>query len=263
MLVLSRRVTDVIRFPELDITIEILQLSNSKVRVGVDAPIEIKVLRGELSEDDIPSLTRKVLISAEDEHHQRNKLNQLTLAAGLARKLLEKGKYQMAASTLHNVLSELSDRKHTSQLTEARELQLESATEISKSALLVEDVANEREMLAGFLRLHGFDVTAVGDGVDAIGFLENNEKPDFILMDMNLPRLHGIETIERIRENPAFDAVEIFAVSGVTPNSLGFDITKNRVAGWFQKPVQPVPLIDAIHSQLHTVSCVTQTTTLN
>ena len=249
MLVLSRKVTDVIRFPELDISIEILQVSGSKVRVGVDAPIEIKVLRGELNEAEAKSLTKKVLVSAEDEHQQRNQLNQLSIAAALAKKLLAKGNYKAAANALQNVLNELADQSPSvrtlSKVCQQPELNSTS------SALLVEDVLNEREMLAGFLRLHGFNVTAVTDGMEAIGFLENNPKPDFILMDMNLPRLHGVETIQHIRDNPAFDNVEIFALSGETPERLGFDISKNRVARWFQKPVQPVPMIDAIHGKLN------------
>ena len=50
MLVLSRRTKETIRFPELDITIEILQIKGSNVRVGIDAPIEISILRGELED---------------------------------------------------------------------------------------------------------------------------------------------------------------------------------------------------------------------
>ncbi len=45
MLVLSRRATDTIRLPELDVTIEVLNVRGKSVRVGIDAPVEIKVLR--------------------------------------------------------------------------------------------------------------------------------------------------------------------------------------------------------------------------
>ena len=59
MLVLSRRTNDTICFPELDIKIEIFQVKGSTVRVGVDAPIEIKVLRGELTDGE-PKLAKKI-----------------------------------------------------------------------------------------------------------------------------------------------------------------------------------------------------------
>ena len=63
MLVLSRRIKDTIRFPELDITIEILKVKGASARIGVEAPIEIQVLRGELETD--PTLARKILVDAD------------------------------------------------------------------------------------------------------------------------------------------------------------------------------------------------------
>ena len=48
MLVLSRRVEDSLVFPDLGITVEVLNMKGKSVRLGVDAPVEIKVLRGEL-----------------------------------------------------------------------------------------------------------------------------------------------------------------------------------------------------------------------
>lgn len=48
MLVLSRKASEVIRFPELNIEVEILRVRGSQVRVGVRAPREIRIVRGEL-----------------------------------------------------------------------------------------------------------------------------------------------------------------------------------------------------------------------
>ncbi len=246
MLVLSRKVTDSIRFPELDITVEILKVKGSNVRVGIDAPIEINVLRGEIEESEHRPITKKILVAADNEHQQRNKLNELSLAVSLTKKMLQRGMHQAAASKLEEALSRLNSDDYTSG-SAAESIQITNDAE-SQKGLLVEDVANEREMLAGFLKLHGFEVETAKDGLDAIDFLENSEKPDFILMDMNLPRLHGAETVRQIRANSAFDQVHIFAVSGVAPESLGFDVNRNRVTEWFQKPVRPVALINSIHS---------------
>ena len=82
--------------------------------------------------------------------------------------------------------------------------------------------------------------------MSAIEYLEDNEKPDFVLVDMNLPRLDGAGVIRKIRSNSAFDDVEIFAVSGQTATTAGVDVHKNRVADWFQKPLQPAGLVAAI-----------------
>ena len=52
MLVLSRKSTETIEFPELGIRIEVLKTSGGGVRLGVTAPEDIRILRGELSRTD-------------------------------------------------------------------------------------------------------------------------------------------------------------------------------------------------------------------
>jgi carbon storage regulator CsrA len=48
MLVLSRRVREALVFPELGITVRILHLKGGAVRLGIEAPPEVRVLREEL-----------------------------------------------------------------------------------------------------------------------------------------------------------------------------------------------------------------------
>ena len=68
-------------------------------------------------------------------------------------------------------------------------------------------------------------------------------------MDMNLPRLHGADTIRKLRESPHCDAIKIYAVSGASPKSAGIDIQKNRIENWFQKPLEPQNLILELDQQ--------------
>jgi carbon storage regulator len=59
MLVLSRRKAEKIRFPELGITLEIISVKGNTVRVGIDAPQEIRIMRGEVLDQDIAGETPK------------------------------------------------------------------------------------------------------------------------------------------------------------------------------------------------------------
>ena len=47
MLVLSRKVDQAIRFPDVDVEIRVLDVKTSKVQIGIEAPPEIKIRRGE------------------------------------------------------------------------------------------------------------------------------------------------------------------------------------------------------------------------
>ena len=60
-----------------------------------------------------------------------------------------------------------------------------------RKALLVEDNQNERELLAGLLRMAGVDVDTAGDGADALDYLRTQVPPDVMLLDMAMPRCDG------------------------------------------------------------------------
>ena len=50
MLVLSRRRDEQILFPELGITVKVISLEGNRVRIGIEAPDSIRILRGELGD---------------------------------------------------------------------------------------------------------------------------------------------------------------------------------------------------------------------
>lgn len=52
MLVLSRRESETIEIPELDITIEVVRVQGNSVRIGIEAPKEIRIVRGEVAAKD-------------------------------------------------------------------------------------------------------------------------------------------------------------------------------------------------------------------
>ena len=75
MLVLSRGRNDKIVFPNLGITVEILNIASNKVRVGVDAPPSVTVLRHELAGEAGPAAQAESLNPARKLSHEiRNRL---------------------------------------------------------------------------------------------------------------------------------------------------------------------------------------------
>ena len=66
MLVLSRKVQDSIVLPDLGIAIQILQVRGKCVRIGIEAPIEIKVVRGELLQEDDRELLHEIELNIDD-----------------------------------------------------------------------------------------------------------------------------------------------------------------------------------------------------
>src|SRR5262245_66469317 len=84
MLVLFRRAQEAICWPDLGITLRILDIDGKRIKIGIEAPPDVTVLRGEL--DAVPSGGRR-----RSRPPLRNGLNQLSLSLHLFRRQLEAG----------------------------------------------------------------------------------------------------------------------------------------------------------------------------
>jgi CheY-like chemotaxis protein len=119
-----------------------------------------------------------------------------------------------------------------------------------RRALLVEDDRNQRELLAGFLRLAGVEVDAVEDGADALDWLHSRDRPDVLLCDMALPRCDGPTVVRTLRRDPVFSRLKIFGVTGRRPGSFGLKDGPGGVDRWFRKPLDPAALLAEIDREL-------------
>ena len=244
MLVLSRKEDQKIRFPEFGITVQVLQVKGSTVRIGLDAPTEVRIIRDELCDDENPGRqrTHRITLPQVQRHELRNQLNGLSIAMQLFKQEVEAGYHEDAESTFQKLVGHLEaicshDALSSNQKTT-------SPSELT--ALLIEDEPNEREMLAGFLRLQGYQIATAADGVEAMEYLESNIKPSMILIDMQMPRCDGPTMIRMLRQNPAFDGIKIFGISGSTPEEIQFDVEDGVMSGWFMKPLNPHRLVEAM-----------------
>lgn len=254
MLVLSRSRNDKIVFPHLGITVEILNITSNKVRVGVDAPPEVTVLRHELAESaganpaaDLVNPARKL------SHEIRNRLHAANLALHLSQKLLQADRAADAERTLQKALDEFAALEQRL----AKGDPAIHAAEPARSrghALIVEDNLNESELLASYLRLSGFQVDTARDGCDALSLLEAELRPDAILLDMRMPRCDGPMTINAIRANPDYRELKVYAISGTSPDLLGIQRGPLGVDRWFPKPLNPEVLVRELSRQLAATS---------
>ena len=256
MLVLSRGRNDKVVFPTLGISVEILRVAGNKVRLGIDAPHEVPVHRHEVSDRMAangeletlkfpePSKTAQAKLT----HAMRNRLNTAALGLHLLHKGIEAGDLTDAESTIFKIFNELK----------AIEGELEAPapakspnpkSDVHHRALIVEDNDNERELLAGCLRRGGFDVETAADGLQAMVRL-TEKAPEFVLLDIHMPRFDGRKTISAIRKNPDYRGVKLFAVTGSTPEESHINVGPGGVDRWFVKPLNPDALLEAMQADL-------------
>jgi carbon storage regulator CsrA len=254
MLVLSRGRNDKIVFPNLGITVEILNIASNKVRVGVDAPPSVTVLRHELAGAAGPGVQPESLNSPHKLSHEiRNRLHAANLALHLSQKLLQANRQADAERTLQKALDEFAAVEQ--QLTRGDQPAPAATSARTRGhALIVEDNLNESELLASYLRLSGFQVDTARDGCDALSLLEAELRPDAILLDMRMPRCDGPTTVNAIRSNPDFRDLKVYAISGTSPDMLGVERGPRGVDRWFPKPLNPEVLVRELSHQLNVTS---------
>jgi DNA-binding response OmpR family regulator len=65
--------------------------------------------------------------------------------------------------------------------------------------LVVEDDANISKMISDYLGKHGYEVTSVEDGPDALEFIKQRGLPHIALIDLTLPTMHGFELSNKVK----------------------------------------------------------------
>jgi two-component system, cell cycle response regulator DivK len=120
---------------------------------------------------------------------------------------------------------------------------------MSKRILIVEDQEDNRTILRDVLSTVGYDLIEAFNGEDAVR-LAQSERPDLILMDIQLPLMDGYEATRRIKATPELNAIPIIAV---TSYALSGDEAKARAAGcaaYVAKPFSPRQLLARVREFL-------------
>lgn len=245
MLVLSRREGERIVFPTIGVRLEVLRLKGNTARLGIEAPRSITVLRDELSPVAPPDVGASAAADPPAaprlSHRVRNQLHTASLALHLLKRQLEKGMVVDAEASFQKVLEQFEAIEQ-----EAAQKAGPAPSPARRTTLVVDDDANESELLAGCLRMSGFEVATADDGADALDYLAQNACPDLMLLDMIMPRFDGAATIRAVRGNPDYRSMKVFAISGTTAAKAGVSLGPGGVDRWFRKPLDPAYLVREI-----------------
>ena len=120
---------------------------------------------------------------------------------------------------------------------------------MKKRILVVEDQEDNRQIMHDLLTNAGFEVLAAHTGDEGVAMAET-ERPDLILMDIQLPGIDGYDATRQIKANGELSAIPIIAV---TSYALSGDEGLTMQAGcdaYFAKPVSPRKLLAKIQDYL-------------
>jgi two-component system, cell cycle response regulator DivK len=98
---------------------------------------------------------------------------------------------------------------------------------MNRCILVVEDQEDNRRILRDLLTSSGYKLVEAEDGAQAL-VMAKRQRPDLILMDVQIPLIDGYEVTRRLKADPALRDIPIIVV---TSYALSGDESKARAAG--------------------------------
>lgn len=113
-----------------------------------------------------------------------------------------------------------------------------------KNVMVVEDNEKNRKLMRVVLKAKGYNVIEAATGEEALNILRN-QKPDIILMDIQLPGIDGITLIKQIKGTTALKDTPIIAVTAYAMKGDEEKIMEAGCDAYVSKPIntQELPLI--------------------
>ena len=117
---------------------------------------------------------------------------------------------------------------------------------MSKRILVVEDQEDNRQIIRDMVAATNYEITEAENGEQALAAIAK-ERPDLILMDIQLPIMDGYTATRRIKDNPALRSIPIIAVTSYVEEQ------KAQAAGYDEyvsEPYSPRQLMAKIRQYL-------------
>jgi DNA-binding response OmpR family regulator len=112
--------------------------------------------------------------------------------------------------------------------------------------LIVDDEPQILKALRGYLEQSGYRVVTAADGSMALTQYKN-EKPDLVLLDLNLPQMDGIEVAKRLRTNSNVPIIMLTARVEETDKLIGLEIGADD---YITKPFSPREVVARVRTVL-------------
>lgn len=113
---------------------------------------------------------------------------------------------------------------------------------MSTTILFVEDQEDNRRIMRDLLKSAGYETIEAVTGLEGVTAAER-ERPDLILMDIQLPGIDGHEATRRIKANPELSDIPIIAVTSYALDGDDAKAFEAGCDGYVTKPFSPRELL--------------------
>ena len=114
-----------------------------------------------------------------------------------------------------------------------------------KTALVIEDNEDNMKLITFILEKNGYSTIMAENGKTGIE-LAIKERPDFILLDIQLPDVDGMEVLKAIRGSEANGEIPIIAITSYAMSGDREKLLQAGCNGYIEKPIDPETIIAQI-----------------
>lgn len=116
---------------------------------------------------------------------------------------------------------------------------------MSKRVLVVDDDPVVRLLVNEFLSAQGYEVQTVESGSECLNQV-TEKKPDFVVLDLLMPEMNGIEVLKKLRSNPNTSEVPIVMMSSDFDSEAIANSYNVSADGYVQKPFGMRDILSAL-----------------
>jgi CheY-like chemotaxis protein len=117
---------------------------------------------------------------------------------------------------------------------------------MAKLILIIDDDPLIRQLLKSYLN-KDYSIELKSDGQQAIYWLKSGNKPDLILLDMEMPEMNGKVFIHRIKTSAIHKNIPVVIISGTNSNLIKASFMKAGAADFIVKPFQKETLDNVLN----------------
>ena len=107
-----------------------------------------------------------------------------------------------------------------------------------KTALIIEDDDNNMELISFILKANGYKFIQAETGQKGIN-LALEQAPDFIILDIQLPDMNGLEVLKKIRSSKVDGKIPVIAMTSFAMSGDREKILAAGCNGYIEKPIEP------------------------
>ena len=116
---------------------------------------------------------------------------------------------------------------------------------MAKKILIVEDNELNMKLFNDLLQAHGYDTLQTKDGREALKLAQDN-RPDLILMDIQLPEISGLDITKMIKDDDDLKATPVIAVTAFAMKGDEEKIREGGCDGYIAKPISVPNFLETV-----------------